>query len=153
MVALFGEPGKTVTTDGFVRDERTVLRALTDCLGTGTTFGIHRLRATFDDRKPSDRPVHVLIVTDNDIFGMLDSTERGKPGWDAARESLAAARGGGTYVLRLPAYVRTRGYDQDVLDPGRQRMKADGWDVADVDSMDALLAFAGQFSQVNYGRR
>jgi hypothetical protein len=153
MVALSGEPGKTVTTDGFVRDEQTVLRALTDYLGTGTTFGIHRLRATFDGRKKSDRPVHVLIVTDNDIFGMLDSTEHGALGWDVARDSLAAARGGGTYVLQLPAYLQTRGYDKDVLHPGQQRMQADGWAVANVDSMDGLVAFARRFSQANYGQR
>ena len=80
MAVLSGEPGKTVSTDDFIRDERGILKVLTGYLGTGNTFGIHRLRETFSSRTAADRPVHILIVTDNDIFNLLDAVVGGQSG-------------------------------------------------------------------------
>lgn len=150
-VALSGEPGKTIATDGFVRDERLVLATLTDYLGTGTTFGIHRLAETFRPWPKTSPHVHILILTDNDIFGMLDLKNPTGLGWTVASESLAAARGGGTYVLQLPEYLMNNARAQATIHPGCEKMKQQGWTVANVDNMDALLAFAKQFSQHAYG--
>ena len=47
-VALSGEPGQTRTTDGFVRQSPAILATLTDYLGSGYAFGIHRLSETFE---------------------------------------------------------------------------------------------------------
>jgi hypothetical protein len=143
MVALSGEPGSTVTTDGFIRDEKAILTTLTGYLGTGTTFGIHRLRPTFNNMPHHRRPVHILIITDNDIFGMLNSTENGRLGWDIAREAATAAGGGATYVLQLPSYQQKQGLAE-------QRMIEDGWHVEHVDSMQELVVFARQFSHAKY---
>ena len=150
-VALSGEPGKTIATDGFVRDERLVLATLTDYLGTGTTFGIHRLAETFKGWPTRAPQVHILIVTDNDIFGMLDLKQPAGVGWTVAAESLAAAKGGGTYVLQLPAYLMNDPRAREQVHPGCKKMKDQGWDVANVDNMDALLAFARRFSEHAYG--
>src|SRR5690606_15953972 len=64
-VVLSGEPGTSVSTDGFTRDENQVLGVLTDYLGTGYAFGIHRLEETFVEK--TEHPTHILIVTDQDI--------------------------------------------------------------------------------------
>ena len=146
MVALSGEPGKTVTTGGFMRDERTILTTLTGYLGTGTTFGIHRLR----DLPPNRRPVHILIITDNDIFGMLGTEVDSRSGWEVARTAAIAARGGATYVLQLPAYLMAQEKAQKTIPLVEQRMLQDGWHVAHVDSMNQLLAFAREFSRDKY---
>jgi hypothetical protein len=143
MVVLSGEPGRTVTTDGFIRDEHNVLEVLTGYLGTGYTFGIHRLRKTFQKRKATDRTVHILIVTDHDIFAMLDGNIGGGGGWDAARTGLQNAGGGGTYVLHMPADWETEKV---------KRMVADGWQVHSVQSWEDLVAFAGAFSRAHYGK-
>jgi hypothetical protein len=146
MAVLSGEPGKTVSTEGFIRDERGILKVLTGYLGTGNTFGIHRLRETFLSRTTVDRPVHILIVTDNDIFNLLDAVVGGQSGWEVAREAAAKARGGATYVLEmrgLPQSFATR----------EERMQTDGWSVRHVTSMEELLDFARRFSQVAYGKR
>jgi hypothetical protein len=153
MVALSGEPGKTITTDGFVREERLVLRTLTSYLGTGTTFGIHRLADTFRSRPRTARPAHILIVTDNDIFGMLDNVQRSQDGWKVAAEALSAARGGGTYVLQLPQYLMAHQTAKDVVHPGCERMRRDGWNVANVCSMEDLVEFARRFSRAAYGKK
>lgn len=132
MVVLSGEPGKSLSTDGFVSSEREVLRVLTSYLGTGYTFGIHHLRATFRKRKPSDRDVHILIVTDHDIFALLDAEN----GWECARDAVAQARGGGTYVLNMPP--------EAALDEVA-RMRSDGWQVHSVRDWEELVGFARAF--------
>jgi hypothetical protein len=152
MVALSGEPGRTITTDGFVRDQTAVLHILTSYLGTGTSFGIHRLDETFRNWPATARPVHILIVSDNDIFSSLERRATNRLGWDVAREAVAKARGGGTYVLELPQYLQQSPNAPPVLDPGRARMQGDGWNVSPVGNMEELVDFARKFSQVSYGR-
>lgn len=153
-VVLSGEPGRTLATNGFERDAATVLKTLTSYLGTGYSFGIHRLAETFaPTSKPSrggGRPVHVLIVSDNDMFSMLDSKSNGRAGWEVARESLDIAGGGGTFVLELPEHVRSSTWGQNTngyLD----RIRETGWNVSVVSSMDELIDFARQFSRGKFG--
>jgi hypothetical protein len=150
MVALSGEPGGTITTDGFTRDQWAVLGILTSYLGTGYTFGIHRLDETFTHRPLSARPVHILIVTDNDLFNILDVAIKARLGWDAAQDALKSARGGGTVVIQLPAYLLNDPKAADHIHPGCHRLTQQGWSVANVDSMDQLIIFAKAFSKHAY---
>jgi hypothetical protein len=143
MVVLSGEPGQTVSTNGFVRDENAVLTTLTGYLGTGTTFGIHRLQPVFSTLKRNHRPIHILIITDSDIFMMLNGTDKGYLGWDVARNAAAEAKGGATYVLQIPFRVTTY---QD----SEERMRRDGWNTTHVNTMQELLVFARQFSKEKY---
>jgi len=148
-VVLSGEPGKTVSTDGFMRDQKSMLRTLTSYLGTGYAFGIHRLRETFHSRRDSARPVHILIVSDNDLFSMLDEKGDGRLGWDVARDALHQAGAGGTIVLELPAYTRDSRWSQNVTGYV-QRLHADGWNVSIVSSMEELIEFARRFARAKY---
>lgn len=151
-VVLSGEPGKTISTAGFERNAGTILKTLTSYLGTGYSFGIHRLAETFDAAKKTSsrvkpRPVHILIVSDNDMFSMLDSKAEKQPGWDVARSALEAAGGGGTFVLELPDYMRKASADY------LERIQAMGWNLALVSSMEELIQFARQFSRGRFGVR
>lgn len=154
-VVLSGEPGRTISTPGFERDASMVLKTLTSYLGTGTCFGVHRLAETFPaDASPSShgaaRPVHLLVVSDNDMFSMLDSTAKGASGWQVAEQALRRARGGGTFVLELPERVRDLSWPQDTsgyLD----RIGQIGWNVSIVSSMEELVEFARQFSHGQFG--
>lgn len=148
-VVLSGEPGRTLATDDFVRDEATVLRTLASYLGTGYAFGIHRLGDTFTANRPgSARPVHILIVSDNDIFSMLNQKGSGRIGWDVAAEALKRCGGAGTFVLQIPALMASGRHSPEV-----ERLQQEGWNVSLVTTMEELLAFAQQFSRVNYDRR
>lgn len=150
-VVLSGEPGKTISTDGFVRTPGVVMKTLASYLGTGYSFGIHRLAETFADEGKGRHPVHILVVSDNDIFSMLDQKGGGQLGWDVARDSIRWCGGGGTYVLQLPGAVMSDQWPQRVRE-NITRMKRDGWAVSLVDSMEELVAFARQFSKANYDR-
>lgn len=141
MVVLSGEPGRAKSTDGFVRDEKSVLDVLTDYLGTGYAFGIGRLQETFPQRKDHDRPVHILLVTDHDIYSMLDEKHRVTGGWEVARQAALKARGGATYVLHMPPEWQ----------PERiRRMREDGWDVHCVQNWEDIVQFAREFSRARY---
>ena len=152
-VVLSGEPGRTIQTDGFIRDESGVLTMLTTYLGTGMTFGVHRLAETFSIA--SSIPVHVLIVTDNDLFSLLDAKsakEKAVDGWQIAKRSLDFAGGGGTIVLQLPQYLTQQAGAQTQLNPRCDRLRLDGWALANVDSMEGLLSFARAFSERTYAK-
>jgi hypothetical protein len=149
MVALSGEPGRTLTTEGFIRDERLVMRTLTSYLGTGYSFGIHRLDEVFAERGSDARPAHILIVSDSDMFSMLDSESHGRSGWDAARDAVVSARGGATFVLEIPYYQRDRG-GAERIDGPLVSMQSIGWDVAVITSQEELVEFARRFAKRTY---
>ena len=148
-VVLSGEPGQATATEGFTRDENEVLRILTGYLGSGYAFGIHRLADTF--KEEAERPVHVLVVTDHDIYLMLEqesSTDQAYNndnktgrGWQIAKQTLAFAKGGGTYVLHMTA---------DNEKPGIARMHEDGWNVHCVREWSDILTFARAFVRETY---
>lgn len=154
-VVLSGEPGRTISTAGFERNALTVLNTLTSYLGTGTSFGIHRLAETFQAEKrlssrAKPRPVHILIVSDNDIFSMLDSTAKGASGWQVAEESLERAGGGATFVLELPENVRSSNWSQNTMGY-LDRIGRIGWNLSMVSSIEELIAFARQFAHGKFG--
>lgn len=153
-VVLSGEPGRTISTPGFERNSDVILKTLTSYLGTGMSFGIHRLAETFPTNAKSTttptRPVHLLIVSDNDMFSMLDSTADHRSGWEVARQTLELAGGGGTFVLELPVYVRKEAWGQDTAGY-LQRISEMGWTASIVSSMEELVEFARHFSRVRYG--
>ncbi len=138
MVTLSGEsPGRWSSTGAFLRDEQTVLNTLTSYLGTGYAFGILRLKDAFIDAAPP-RETHILIVTDSDLFTMLDRTPEG---WEIAEAALKRAGAGGTLALNLnPAY-----HDKPIA-----RLKGMGWEVHPVFGQPELLAFARAFSKRKY---
>ncbi|HEX8833331.1 MAG TPA: hypothetical protein VF719_03985, partial [Abditibacteriaceae bacterium] len=132
------------TSGGFVQDERTILQILTGYIGGATAFPIHLLRNTFQPRDASDRPAHILVISDDGVTTMFDSDERGNSGWDIARMALEKARGGGTLVLNLYREI-------DHFAP-LVRARNEGWNLHRVQNWDDLLAFARDFSRANYER-
>jgi hypothetical protein len=140
-VVLSGEPGKTLAMPDFSRNEREVLSTLTAYLGTGYAFGIKRLADTFDARTPRDRPAHIAILSDSDLFVILDDAKEQPSGWEVAKRALDSARGGGTVVLHMP----TNRVPSQV-----ERLRADGWSVHFVSAMEELVAFARAFAKRTY---
>jgi hypothetical protein len=139
MACLSGEPGTFTETDGFVRSETAVLKVLTGYLGQGYAFGIRRLHSAFLQAPPREKPAHILVVSDQDMFTML---REDKDGWTIARDALAAAGGGGTFVLELQ-FAR---FKEPIA-----RLQDMGWNVRPVRNQAELVEFARAFSRATYG--
>lgn len=140
MGCLSGEPGTYLETEGFITDEIDLLTTLTSYLGTGYAYGIERLRAPFE-AKPKKKS-HIVIVTDNDIFSMLEAhTKTEQTNWELAEIALKNCGGHGTIVLHS-----NPDYDKDLV----IRLKKMGWNIYYVTNEAELLKFASEFSQQNY---
>ena len=133
-----------ITTDGFVTDQHKILEILTGFFGGATAFPIHRLRDTFQPRKPHDRPVHILSISDDGVTTMFEKDERGGSGWDVARMALEKARGGGTLLLNLFTAVEK---NADLL----RARDEQGWNIHTVRNWEELVEFARWFSRLKYG--
>ncbi len=152
MACLSGEPGKSIATDGFRRDQDSVLRLLTQYLGMGYSYGIFRLDDMVAQLAARHRPVHVLILTDTDIYSSLSEKHGEKPGrknaqrtgWDAAQEALRKADGGGTMLLHAPAQMNAyiKKFEGDA-----KLLVAQGWRLAYVSDWDEVLEFARNFAR------
>lgn len=143
MACLSGEwhgEGQFTQTPGFVRDEGAVLGVLTDYLGTGCSFGLPRLVKTFVDAPKPPRPVHILVVSDSDLFGEIDGTT---DGWALARRAVEQAGGGASAVLRLG-----RG---DLYAPQLQQLRDAGFTPYLVANELELVAFARAFARRTFG--
>lgn len=149
MAVLSGDPGPQVSTEGFLRDEHRVLEVLTGYLGSGYAFGVHRMTDTFEARdniSKNRRNAHIVLVTDADLFRMMDTSDgdhKAAPPhdlWSRARHALQLA-GKGTAVLNI---------DETQYVERVARLRNDGWRVHSVRNWDELLDFARNFSRENY---
>jgi len=128
------------TSDGFIRDERTILGIITGHLGGPTAFPLHILRDTYTSSRRST-PAHIVVISDNGADTMLQKDERGVAGADVCTEALKRAGAGGTLVLNL--------FQQEW--PAQQQMESLGFDVYRVTRWDELIAFAHGFVRRIYG--
>lgn len=144
---LWSGKNQWMATEGFVRDEAAILAILAGFYGGATAFPIHRLRDTFAGRGKTDRPVHILMISDDGITTMFDTDERGGSGWDVAAMALAKGRAGGTMALNLGSWVRPDSRDRLLLDRARDEQ---GWDIHAIAKIEDLVEFARGFSRRRY---
>ena len=140
---LWSGAGQFETTRGFITDEHRLLQTLTGYIGGATAFPIHVLRETFAARQPTDRPAHILIISDDGVTTMFAPDEKGNSGWDVARLALERARGGGTLVLNLAGNWQN---NRDL----KRAHDEQGWHISVVRSWEDLVEFARTFSRLKY---
>lgn len=153
-VTLWSGADQFMHTQGFVRDENQILRVLTSFFGGGTAFPIHRLRETYVARKVTDRPVHILMISDDGIDTMFATDERGNNGWDVSAQALLKAQGGGTMALNIPSNWTgaNNHWAQQSFKHIKRARDEQAWAVAPVADLKDLLGFAQAFSRTHYGQ-
>jgi hypothetical protein len=137
---LWSGAGQFDTSGGFIRDEKRILGIVTGYIAGSTAFPLHVLRETYRERKASEPPAHVVVISDEGADTMLDKDEEGNKGEGLCKLALQAARGGGTLVLNLP---------NEKWKP-RQRLEKIGFRVHAVRDWEELVAFARAFVRDNY---
>lgn len=153
-VTLWSGQRQFITTPGFCRDETAILRVLTGFFGGGTQFPLHILRDTYAHRLASERPAHVMVISDDGVSTLFDEPdERGSSGFSLAAEALERARGGGTLVLNLPEDWRSAnpsGYRSSPLATIKKAEATQGWKVHAVSTWEDLVSFARAFSRQKF---
>ncbi len=139
---LWSSAGLFETTGGFIRDERRIVATVTGYVSGGTAFPLHILRDTYLERKPSDPPVHIVVISDDGCDTMLAHDEQRNSGAAIAAAALQKARGGGTLVLNLPDASRWT---------AAARFEELGFRIHAVRAWEELVAFARAFVRENYG--
>jgi hypothetical protein len=149
---LWSGKNQVIHTNGFVRDDEKILRVLTGFFGGATCFPIHRLRDTYAVKRTNNRPVHILMISDDGISTMFDHDERGNSGWDISAQALAAGQAGGTMALNIPVDWDNKSaarswHNFDDLKRARLEQK---WDIYAIAELNHLLDFARAFSRRHY---
>jgi len=151
-VTLWSGKQQVMHTQGFVCDEQAILRILTGFYGGATAFPIHRLRDTYLDGAKHDRPVHLLMISDDGITTMFDRDERGNDGWDVSARALATAGGGGSMALQLASNWEHKdgGWPATAYRDLRRARNEQHWDISAITNLEDLLEFARTFSRRHY---
>lgn len=150
-VTLWSGKGQSMSTGGFVRDDRAVLGILTGFYGGATCFPIHQLRETF--RQPRQRRTHILMISDDGITTMFDKDEKGNSGWDVAARALAAGGAGGTMALNIAGdwdQGQASRWNQEAYDDLRRARDRQGWEIHAIERFEDLMEFARAFSRRHY---
>ncbi|WP_219116664.1 VWA domain-containing protein [Janthinobacterium sp. UMAB-56] len=150
-VTLWSGKKQVMQTPGFVRDEDMILGVLTEFFGGGTCFPIHCLRQTYAARR--ERPVHILMISDDGITTMFDNDEKGNSGWDISARALAQGGAGGTMALNLERDwdgAASHTWLQQTYDALKRARREQGWDIHAVERYEDLLDFARAFSRRHY---
>ncbi|KAF0245574.1 MAG: hypothetical protein FD180_1442 [Planctomycetota bacterium] len=137
---LWSGPGQISWTQGFVRDEKAILGAITGSLNGSTAFPLNVLHQTYKDRKPDDPQVHIVVISDDGVDTMLQPYAPGLTGEAVSRLALEKARGGGTLVLNISPGSVGR------LAP----LEKMGWKIHAVQQWAQLVEFARRFVRENY---
>ena len=91
---LWSGKAQVLATQGFVRDETAILNVLTGFFGGATAFPIPTLRETFAPRRVQDRPVHILVISDDGVTTMFAPDERGRQRLGRRRHGAGPRPGG-----------------------------------------------------------
>jgi hypothetical protein len=141
---LWSGAGQFETTGGFVRDEKGILGTITGYISGGTAFPLNVLRDTYANRRTSDPPAHIVIISDDGADTILMDDEKGTAGADVCVLALGKARGGGTMVLNLPQPDNWK---------AREQLQQLGFRIHPVTDWEQLVAFARAFVRENYQPR
>ena len=142
------------STPGFIRDENAILRVLTAHYGGATQYPLHVIRETYASRRPDERPVHILSISDDGVTTMFeDPDERARSGWEICENSLKKSRGGGTLALNIPNNWENAGhsYYSNFIATLQRARDEQGWQIHPVPSLEDLVAFARAFSRQKFG--
>ncbi len=129
-------------TNEFISDEKKLISIIAGYIGGATAFPIHILRETYKKRKPSDRKVHILQISDDGITTMFDKDEKKNSGVDISQMAIEKSGGGATMVLNY--------YGDWTRDKKLQLAKKQGWDIHIVKDWKDLVEFAYNFSKKTY---
>ncbi|TGK79080.1 VWA domain-containing protein [Leptospira noumeaensis] len=139
-VTLWSGEKEYETTNGFIRNEKEILKVLTGYFGGGTCFPLDLLEEGYKEKPKRKR--HILIISDDGIDTMFTQKFPRDPR-SIAKNALEKAEGGGSMVLQL---YNPKG-NSIVNEMGKS-----GWELYPISNWEDLIQFSKEFVQRNYVR-
>lgn len=139
-VTLWSGEKEYETTNGFVKDEKEILKVLTGYFGGGTCFPLNLLEEGYKEKPKSKR--HILIISDDGIDTMFTQKYPRDPR-AIAKNALEKGEGGGSMVLQL---YNANG--NSIIN----EMGKSGWELYPIQSWEDLIQFSKDFVYRNYVR-
>jgi len=136
---LWSDTDQFITTKGFVRDKKEIMKILTGFFGGGTAFPIHMLRKTYIENRQSSRKRHILVISDDGVTTMFDQDEKGNSGLEIAKTSLKKCGGGGTFGLNIYSMSEQLNIAASM-----------GWVIYPVTDWNGLIKFSKDFVNRHY---
>ncbi|TGL88707.1 VWA domain-containing protein [Leptospira congkakensis] len=139
-VTLWSGEKEYETTNGFIRNEKEILKVLTGYFGGGTCFPLDLLEEGYKEKPKRKR--HILIISDDGIDTMFTQKFPRDPRF-IAKNALEKAEGGGSMVLQL---YNPKG--NSIVN----EMRKSGWELYPISNWEDLIQFSKEFVQRNYVR-
>ncbi|XDD45763.1 VWA domain-containing protein [Leptospira sp. WS39.C2] len=139
-VTLWSGIKEFLTTDGFIKNEKEILKVLTGYFGGGTCFPLELLENEY--KEPPKRKRHILVISDDGIDTIFTQKYPRDPR-SIVKNALERAEGGGSMVLQLY---------QPNQNPVVNELQQSGWDIYPIQNWTDLLKFSKEFVERNYVR-
>ncbi len=139
---LWSGENEYFTTEHFTKNEKSIMEILTGFIGGGTCFPLGLLKSEYENRPPSKRKTHILIISDEGIDTMYSQSFE-KDTREFVKSMLNAAGGGGSMVLNLYS---------EKLNAEIQHMKDSGWSIYRISNWEGLIDFSKNFVKRTYER-
>ncbi|MEX2682308.1 MAG: hypothetical protein Q6373_011975 [Candidatus Sigynarchaeota archaeon] len=149
-VTSYSGPNQAMATRGFSRSKDEILQTILHYFGDGTQFPCQILER-YDERPLDAPPVHILVVSDDDISSMIEPyTAKNKAGViekKSGRDTLARAiekgKAKGSLLLRLP-------YMQEKTKKAIAVLESFGFEYHNISDWKEIIEFAKQFSRKHF---
>lgn len=139
-VTLWSGEKEFLTTNGFIRNEKEILKVLTGYFGGGTCFPLELLEEEY--KVEPKRKKHILVISDDGIDTMFTQNYPRDPR-QIVSQALKNAQGGGSMVLQLY---------QPNQNPVVNELQQNGWDIYPIQNWNDLIQFSKHFVKRNYVR-
>ncbi|MCW7466805.1 VWA domain-containing protein [Leptospira levettii] len=139
-VTLWSGEREFLTTDGFIQNEKDILKVLTGYFGGGTCFPLELLEDEYKEAPKRKR--HILVISDDGIDTMFTQNYPRDPR-SIVKNALEQAQGGGSMVLQLY---------QPNQNPVVKELEQSGWDIYPIQNWTDLIQFSKDFVEKNYVR-
>lgn len=139
-VTLWSGKKEFLTTNGFIRNEKEILKVLTGYFGGGTCFPLELLEEEY--KVEPKRKKHILVISDDGIDTIFTQNYPRDPR-QIVSQALKNAQGGGSMVLQLY---------QPNQNPVVNELQQNGWDIYPIQNWNDLIQFSKHFVKRNYVR-
>ncbi len=149
-VTSYSGANMATATRGFSRSKEEVLKTILHYYGDGTQFPCQILER-YDERLPNAPPVHILVISDDDISSMIAEYKaknragvlETKSGLETLKRAIEKGKAQGSLLLRLP-------FMNDKTKKAIKVIESLGFEYHNISDWKEIIDFAKKFSRKHF---